>query len=454
MPIANDSIEGTEALPARPQARRPVIIVGVVFAIVGLLAVYMSNEASSGQAIKEEDEPFLLPDRTSAEGLRSEATNQPQASASASSSKGPARSENLGETNGVPQLPADALGPAALLEQQQHAQYDRYLLTVQAEALEARRRSLTSGLRIAAFDVARQQDFAEASALLGQLSGQANGGGGDLGGLAGLGSMGNLAQLGAAPALAALSGARGGAVGGGFGGDLGDTSGGMPDPNHTAAKKDFFMNGGAQLRPGQLAASVRRAAPYEVLMGTVIPGVLISGINSEAPGQIIGQVSEHVYDSATHKHLLVPQGSKLVGTYSATVAQGQARIQVAWVRLNFPNGDKLDLGGMSGADQAGTSGFSDQVDRHFMMRLAAALMTTALTVAYEITAPQGGNFYQSSVHRGVGESIVKLGTDMAQQEGQRPPTLKIRPGYRFLIHVSKDIPFERPYADGIERGPR
>ncbi len=39
--------------------------------------------------------------------------------------------------------------------------------------------------------------------------------------------------------------------------------------------------------------------PYELRAGFVIPATLISGINSELPGQIVAQVSQNVSDTAT-----------------------------------------------------------------------------------------------------------------------------------------------------------
>ena len=43
------------------------------------------------------------------------------------------------------------------------------------------------------------------------------------------------------------------------------------------------------------------ASPYTVMAGSVIPAVLISGINSDLPGPILAQVSQNVFDSATGK---------------------------------------------------------------------------------------------------------------------------------------------------------
>lgn len=65
--------------------------------------------------------------------------------------------------------------------------------------------------------------------------------------------------------------------------------------------------------------------PFELRAGFVVPATLISGINSDLPGQIMAQVAQDVYDTPTGKHLLIPQGSRLVGSYSSDVAYGQAR---------------------------------------------------------------------------------------------------------------------------------
>ena len=69
--------------------------------------------------------------------------------------------------------------------------------------------------------------------------------------------------------------------------------------------------------------------PYTLRAGFVIPATLISGINSDLPGQIIGQISQNVYDTATGKYLLVPQGSRLVASYTSDVAYGQSRVMAA-----------------------------------------------------------------------------------------------------------------------------
>ena len=71
-------------------------------------------------------------------------------------------------------------------------------------------------------------------------------------------------------------------------------------------------------------------SPYVVQAGAVIPAALITGIRSDLPGQVTAQVTENVYDSPTGKYLLIPQGSKLIGTYDSQISFGQDRVLLVW----------------------------------------------------------------------------------------------------------------------------
>ncbi len=231
---------------------------------------------------------------------------------------------------------------------------------------------------------------------------------------------------------------------------LAGATGSGADSQRSRAERrgDFFANGGDQL-PSGVAEHTRMPAlsPFTLSMGAVIPGTLVTGIVSDLPGQILGQVDENVFDSATGRHLLIPQGSQLVGTYNAEVTPGQARVQIAWTRINYPDGSTLDLDGMSGADMAGYSGFRDQVNRHIGRRLGLALLLSVFNVGQELTgALSNPNTFQGGLQRGIGDSVYQFGTQAVEDELQLPPTLTIRPGYGFQIMVSKDIIFPGPYV--------
>jgi len=96
---------------------------------------------------------------------------------------------------------------------------------------------------------------------------------------------------------------------------------------------------------------------YTFTAGNVIPALLVSSIDSDPPGPILAQLSQNVFDTATGRCLLVPQRSKLVGSYQSANLYGQERVQISWERLIFPNASSLELAGMPGAEQSGLRRF-------------------------------------------------------------------------------------------------
>ena len=180
---------------------------------------------------------------------------------------------------------------------------------------------------------------------------------------------------------------------------------------------------------------------------------MISGINSDLPGQIIGQVAQDVYDSATGKYLLIPHGTRVIGTYSSDITYGQEGVMIAWQRLVFPDGKALDLGSMPGADMAGYSGFRDQVNNHYFRIFGNALLLSGITatIAYSQDRNQNNNNsnqapnMSSEMSAALGQVFGQAIAQVVQKNLNISPTLEIRPGYRFNIMVTKDLAFTKPY---------
>ena len=191
---------------------------------------------------------------------------------------------------------------------------------------------------------------------------------------------------------------------------------------------------------------------FEIKTGTVIPSMLISEINSDLPGEIIAQVSQNVYDSATGKYLLIPQGTKLFGRYDSKVSYGQNRALVSWDRLIYPNAYTLDLDGMRGHDMSGQSGFEDQVNNHYAKIFGLALLTSALSAGYQLSQPQQSNSLVPSngqvAAAAVGQQMAQLGENIATRNMQVQPTIVIRKGYHLNVMVNRDIVFPGTYPPG------
>ena len=71
----------------------------------------------------------------------------------------------------------------------------------------------------------------------------------------------------------------------------------------------------------------------------MIPAMLFSGINTDAPGQVIAQIMADVYDTATHSTLLIPAGSRIVGKLdTSSKTKGSGRVGVVFSTLLLPDG--------------------------------------------------------------------------------------------------------------------
>lgn len=224
---------------------------------------------------------------------------------------------------------------------------------------------------------------------------------------------------------------------------------GQVDENNAKGKRAWLDS---PANPADYLAAGRRplVSPYEIKTGTVIPGIMIGGINSDLPGQIVAQVRENVWDSATGAHLLIPQGARLVGTYDNQVTRGQSRVLVAWNRIIYPDGSSLDLGSMPGADQGGYAGFRDKVNNHYWKVFGDAMMLSLFSAGIQLSQPQSsvGQGYdnQQIVAASIGQQLGQAGMQITQKNLNIQPTLEIRPGYRFNIMVTKDMvlsPWER-----------
>ena len=226
----------------------------------------------------------------------------------------------------------------------------------------------------------------------------------------------------------------------------GGLAGPHSDPNGQAEKERFFNQDIAELGylPNPVVAQM---SPYELKRGSVIPVTLITGINSDLPGRISAQVSQNVYDSATGRHLLIPQGAKLFGRYDSNVSFGQNRVLVIWTDIVFPNGSTLQLGGMAGTDAAGYGGFRDRVDNHYLRTFGSAVLVALIGAGTEMMIPQDRNAFGNSnraedaARRSFAETFGQMSQQTLTRNLNVQPTLEIRPGYRFNVLVDQDIVF-------------
>jgi type IV secretory pathway VirB10-like protein len=228
-----------------------------------------------------------------------------------------------------------------------------------------------------------------------------------------------------------------------------------PDPNGQTQKQNFLRgsDGGGSMTPQGYSENlpVPRQFPYELKAGTLIPGILISGIDSDLPGSVLAQVSENVWDTSTGKHVLIPKGTRILGVYDSRVSFGQRRVLLVWNRLVFPDGTTLNIAGSPGVDQAGYSGLSGKVDEHWGTMFKAALFASAFVAGAETVydSDSGGNGEKKSPRDAAAESlagsVLDMGTKVMDRAADIQPTITVRPGKKTGIFVRQDVVFPFPY---------
>jgi len=180
------------------------------------------------------------------------------------------------------------------------------------------------------------------------------------------------------------------------------------------------------------------ASPYILQAGAVIPAALLTGLRSDLPGQVTAQVTSPVYDTPTGRHLLVPQGSRLIGQYDAEVGVGQERILLVWNRLIFPDGRSIVLERQPGADAEGYAGLEDRVNHHWGRLLRAGLLSTLLGVGAELGSDSDGDIARA-IREGAQDTFSRTGQQVVERELGVRPTITIRPGYPVRVIVTRDL---------------
>ncbi|MGR4892678.1 TrbI/VirB10 family protein [Sphingopyxis sp. LARHCG72] len=218
------------------------------------------------------------------------------------------------------------------------------------------------------------------------------------------------------------------------------------DPNGQRRKNQLVgrSNAGDDINPHRLEVA---ASPWTLHAGTVIAASLITGLNSDLPGIVTAQVTENAYDSVTGRTLLLPQGSRLIGSYDSVVAFGQSRALVVWQRIILPDGASIRIDNVPASDTAGYAGLADRIDRHTWQLLKGVALSTLLGVGTEL----GTGSRESDLVRAIRESTQQAGARAGDQLVARnldvPPTLKVRPGWPLRVVVHKDLVL-RPWRGG------
>lgn len=211
------------------------------------------------------------------------------------------------------------------------------------------------------------------------------------------------------------------------------------DPNKQKDKQNFFRN--AERNEFGNPYYEQFASSYTVKAGGIIPTILVSGINSDLPSNVIAQVREDVYDTVSGNYLMIPKGTRLIGKYDSGISFGQTRLLLVWQRLIFPNGKSMGLQNFGGVDMSGYAGVTGKVDNHFDKLFQAVVLSSVVGAGTAIVTEDDDDDddWKSEAGRGAGEQMIDIGSNMANKALNIQPTIEIAQGTRMNVMIHSDL---------------
>lgn len=193
-----------------------------------------------------------------------------------------------------------------------------------------------------------------------------------------------------------------------------------------------------------------------IAQGKLIHAVLESAINSDLPGPIRAITSHDTYAEAG-KEILIPKGSRLIGTYNSSLRRGQARVFIIWQRVIRPDGVDIMIDSL-GVDALGRSGMTGDVDNKYFEMFSSAILTSSLDIGMAAVGDAlFGNQQTTTTSGAAGTTTTQSPTSAAMQEAVQnvgsvgsnivsntlnlAPTINIDQGTPIEVFVSRDLIF-------------
>lgn len=175
--------------------------------------------------------------------------------------------------------------------------------------------------------------------------------------------------------------------------------------------------------------------------GSFLEAVLVTQLSGDFPGPVLAQVSVPFY-SRDRQRVLIPRGSRAIGTAQAVAHQDQSRLAVSFHRLLLPSGHWIDLE-FAGLNQVGESALKDKVDRHYFSMFAAAGAVGVLAgLTLRGSHPYAGGM--PAFRAGAGQGLGTASTRILERFLNRFPNITIRAGHRLRIWFTADVLVPRP----------
>jgi type IV secretion system protein VirB10 len=196
---------------------------------------------------------------------------------------------------------------------------------------------------------------------------------------------------------------------------------------------------GEQKRAAEVSVNTAHGQPYVLFEGTTIDTTLLNRLNGDFAGPVKVMVTNAMY-SHDNQHVLIPEGSFLLGDVQKVSGLGQRRLAVTFHRMIMPDGYSVDLDRFHGLNQIGETGLNDKVNNHYLEIFGTSIALGVIAGAAEATTNSGYNESgPEAMRQGMAESLSASAAHVLDRFINIVPTITIREGHRIKVYLTQDL---------------
>ena len=178
---------------------------------------------------------------------------------------------------------------------------------------------------------------------------------------------------------------------------------------------------------------------YRLLEGTILETVLTNRLNGSLAGPVNTILTTDVY-SHDRQHLLIPQGSRILGEVKPVANFGEQRLAVLFHRIIMPDGYSVSLDQFQGLNQIGEGGLRDQVNHHYVEIFGVSVAIGAIAGLSQANTLYGISESATDAYRqGFSASLSQSSLRILDRFLNILPTFTIREGHRIKIYLASDL---------------
>jgi type IV secretory pathway VirB10-like protein len=194
-----------------------------------------------------------------------------------------------------------------------------------------------------------------------------------------------------------------------------------------------------QKRASEVSVNSAHGQPYVLFEGTTIDTALLHRLNGDFSGPVKVMVTNPIY-SHDNQHVLIPEGTFLLGDIQQVSGLGQRRLAVTFHRMIMPDGYSVDLDKFHGLNQIGETGLTDKINNHYVEIFGTSIALGIIAGAAESTTDSGDNRSGSdAIRQGMASSLSASAAHVLDRFINIPPTITIREGHRVKVYLTQDL---------------